>query len=221
MKRTAVIAGASGLVGGCCLDALLRREIYERVIALVRRPLGKSHEKLAETQLEAVDELVLPPASDIFCALGTTMRKAGSKAAFRHIDYDYPRRLAERGAACGAAQFLLVSSVGADARSRNFYLRVKGETEHAIAGLPFRTVHIFRPSFLLGARVEPRRGEHIAGAVAEKAGFLLHGRLEKYRAISAEIVGRAMVAAALREERGVCVYEYGMIHWLSRREAAP
>jgi uncharacterized protein YbjT (DUF2867 family) len=217
MTRTAVLAGASGLVGGYCLEALLREPRYERVIALVRRPLARRHEKLAEEELDRVDELAFPAEADIFCALGTTMRKAGSKAAFRQVDFERPKRLAERGAVCGAAQFVLVSSVGADTRSRNFYLRVKGETEREVAALPFRAVHIFRPSFLTGPRVENRPGEKLAMAVAKKLGFLLRGGLEKYRAIPAETVGRAMVAAALRDERGVCIYDYGIIVWLSRR----
>jgi uncharacterized protein YbjT (DUF2867 family) len=107
--------------------------------------------------------------------------------------------------------------VGADARSRNFYLHVKGETEEAVSALPFRAVHIFRPSLLLGEREEARPAERAGAAAAPWLNLLLRGGLKKYRAISAETVARAMAAAPLRSERGVCVYDYQMILWLSQR----
>jgi len=160
----------------------------------------------------------MPHGADVFCALGTTIRKAGSKPAFRRVDYEYPKVLAERAIACGAEQFVLVSSAGADARSPGFYLRVKGDTERAAAALPFHAVHIFRPSLLLGEREESRPAERLGAAVGPWLNFLLRGRWQKYRAIPAEAVGRAMAAAAFRSERGICVYEYEMILWLSGRQ---
>ena len=219
MNRTAVIAGASGLVGGYCLRALLDRPEYDHVRTIGRRPLPLTHEKLDQqtSDFDDLRTLDIPAGADVFCALGTTLRKAGSKAAFRKVDLEYPKALAERAIACGAQQFLLVSSVGADARSRNFYLHVKGETERTIGAMPFRAVHIFRPGFLLGSRGEDRPGERIAAALLPRLEFLLRGNWQKYRAIPAEIVGRAMPAAAMRSERGICVYEYEMIYWLSRK----
>jgi uncharacterized protein YbjT (DUF2867 family) len=217
MSRSAVIAGASGLVGGFCLQALLQDPHYERVIAYGRRTLPQNHPKLTSviTDFHSFDGF--PDAADVFCALGTTIRNAGSRAAFRQVDFDYPKALAECAAQHGAVQFVLVSSVGAGARARNFYLRVKGETEREVANLPFRSVHLFRPSLLTGPRAETRPGERVAIAMAGVFGFALRGRLRRYRAIPAEIVGRAMVAAAVRGEPGVSIYEHDAIHWLASR----
>ena len=152
--ETALIAGATGLVGSHCLRTLLDGGYYERVIALTRRPLDRRHPRLVETivDFEKLDEIDLFPAADVFCALGTTMRRAGSQPAFLKVDFEYPRIIAARSAAAGARRFLLVSSVGADSRSNNFYLRVKAELEKAVNALPFESTHIFRPSFLVGER---------------------------------------------------------------------
>jgi uncharacterized protein YbjT (DUF2867 family) len=219
MSRTALIAGASGLVGGYCLRALLARPEYARVVALARRPLPVAHEKLSQAiaDFDRLESFEMPRGADVFCALGTTIRKAGSQAAFRRVDYEYAKALAELAIACGAEQFVLVSSVGAEACSRNFYLRVKGETERAVSALPFRAVHILRPSLLIGEREESRPAERVGIALAPRLNFLLRGPWQKYRPIEAERVGCAMAAAALRSERGVCVYEYQMILWLSNR----
>ena len=219
MNRAAVIAGASGLVGGYCLRALLERPEFGRVTALVRSPLPLDHEKLTQhtADFARLETLDIPRGAAVFCALGATLAKAGSKAAFRLVDYEYPKALAERAIACGAEQFILVSSAAADARSPLFYLRVKGETERAIGAMPFRAVHIFRPSLLLGQRQENRPAERLGAALAPRINALLRGRWQKYRAVPAETVGSAMAAAALRSERGVCVYDYEMILWLSKR----
>ena len=201
MVRTAFIVGASGLVGRSCLRALLECPEYGRVIAAGRRPLGVAHSKLVEGEpTEAVD--------DAFCAIGTTIKKAGSREAFRAVDYEIPVRTAER---CGARRFVVVSSVGADARSKNFYLRVKGEMEEAVSALPLEAVHIFRPSILVGDREESRAGEKVGAMVARALRFALVGGLRRYRPIAAEVVGRAMVVVAVRGEAGRHVYEYGGI----------
>ena len=132
--RTALIAGATGLIGGACLERLLADSKYRRVIAIVRRPLTVVHPKL-ESHVTDFDQLeTLEPAAidDVFCALGSTIKKAGSEEAFRKIDLGYPKALCTYAKRCGAVRVALVSSVGADASSSNFYLRVKGETEAAI-----------------------------------------------------------------------------------------
>ena len=208
--RTAVVAGATGLVGGRCLELLLQDSEYDSVLALVRHPLALRHPKLQQhvTDFERLDELELPGNADIFCALGTTIRKAGSRPAFRKVDFEYPKKLAFRGAAFQARQFLLVSSVGADPAAGNFYLSVKGETEQAVSALPFQAVHIFRPSILAGARSESRPGEKIGIALARAIEFAMVGGLRKYRAMPVNVLAAAMIAAARHAQAGKHVYHY-------------
>lgn len=148
---------------------------------------------------------------DVFCALGTTVRKAGSQQAFREIDYEYPLAIARQAVEAGSRQYLLVSSVEANPRSANFYLRVKGDLEDALGALPFRALHVFQPSFLLGERSERRMGERAGIIAARILSPLLAGPLKKYRAIPADAVARAMVETAIREEPGRHVYTYGAI----------
>lgn len=202
-ERTTVLAGATGLVGGYLLDALLESELYDRVVALGRRPVAREHPKLAQ---HTVDFGRLPgadaswaPAADVYCALGTTIRAAGSEDAFRRVDFAYPLALANAGLAWGAERYFVVSSVGADAGSRVFYSRVKGELEEALRGLGYRALVIARPSLLLGSRAELRLGERVAAPVMRAAAPLMVGPLARYRPVHAEAVGRALVRAAERD----------------------
>ena len=146
--------------------------------------------------------------ADVFCAVGTTIRKAGSQAAFRNIDLDIPVNLARNAVQAGAKQFCVVSSVAAASGTSNFYLRTKAEMEAAITAEPFHAVHVFRPSFLIGKRPEPRPGEKAGIVVARTLGFALAGPLRKYRAIEAHTVAAAMVGAASAGRAGVHVYHY-------------
>lgn len=214
MGRTAWITGASGLVGSFLLKRLLAAPEYERVVALVRRPLGVSDPKLEQREVDFTHlaGLDLPKPDDVFCTLGTTIKKAGSKEAFRRIDYDIPLMLAERAVTLGAKQFLLVTSVASDSSSPNFYLRVKGDLEAAVAALPFESAHFFRPSFLAGERRESRPAERIGIGFARAFEFLLFGPMRIYRAIDAEQVAASMAARALRDEPGRHIHHYdGMI----------
>jgi uncharacterized protein YbjT (DUF2867 family) len=152
----------------------------------------------------------LPEVADVFCALGTTIRKAGSREAFRRVDYDYPLRLARLCRDRGARQLLLVSSVGADPRSSNFYLRVKGELEQSLAELGYEKLQIFRPGVLLGSREESRPGETVGKALSIALGFLLAGGLRKYRAMPADSLAKVMVRTA-GESEGSGVYHYNEI----------
>ena len=205
----AIVAGATGLVGSECLRALAG---YESVTALVRRPSGIANERLLD--FDRLNELELPAGAHVFCALGTTIKRAGSQRPFRRVDFDYPRMLAERTAAAGG-KYMLISSVGADAKSRNFYLRVKGELEETIGAMGIEAVHIFRPSFLIGERAENRAGETFGVAATRAVGPLLVGGLRKYRAIEASTVARAMVAAAKTSLAGTFVYHYDEIRNLA------
>ena len=216
-KKTALLAGATGLVGGHCLRLLLDQGHYARVVALVRRRLDVEHARLEQRivdfdRLEGGEPI---EAADVYCALGATIRKAGSQEAFRRVDHTYPKALAELAAKGGARRFILVSSVGADPGAGSFYLRVKGELERDVSVLPFEAVHILRPSFLLGDRGERRTGEAIGIALARGVQGALLGGLRKYRPIEASTVAAAMVAAAQRGAPGRHVYHFDEIKALA------
>ena len=196
-QRTALVAGATGLVGRHCLQELLASDSYREVVAIGRRPVPLTHAKLRQIVVDFDDLTSMNiTADDVFCCLGTTMRKAGSREAFRRVDYEYPLRLARVALERGASHYLLVSSLGADGAARTFYLRVKGELEQALRELGFRTLSIFRPSLLLGARAEVRWGERLGALAFRAVRPLLSGPLRRYRPIEASTVARAMVAAA-------------------------
>jgi uncharacterized protein YbjT (DUF2867 family) len=184
------------------------------VIAVVRRNAGVKYPKVEErvVDFECLDALQMDADADVFCALGTTIRKAGSKAAFRRVDFDYPLALARRTAELGARRFLVVSSVSADPESPNFYLKTKGELERELASLPFDALHIFRPSFLIGERQESRPGEKAGIRIARLIAFTLVGPLRKYRAVSAEAVAAAMVRSALSDAKGVHIHHFDDFH---------
>lgn len=211
MNRTAILAGATGLVGRQVLLLLLADATWSRVVTLGRRSSPTRHDKLEQriVDLGAVEALGdLPRADDVFCCLGTTIKQAGSQEAFRRVDHDYVVALARAGLRAGATQFLLVSAIGADPASRIFYSRVKGETEAAVRQLPYRAIQIFRPSLLLGARQEFRLGERIAMVGAPLMQLVLPGRLRRYRPIQARAVAGAMARIAQEAPRGPNVFEY-------------
>lgn len=218
-SRTAVLLGASGLVGGYCLRALLEGSKWNRVAVLTRRELDLPlHAKLTQRIVDM--QKLAPPdfagAQDVFCATGTTIRKAGSQEEFRRIDYELPLGWARAAADAGVQQFVLVSSVGADPESKNFYLRTKGELERDLITLKFPAIHIFRPGLLLGHRQEFRPGERLATRIAPLLNLTLLGPLKHYRSVAAEKVGRAMVGAAGQNKSGKFVHEYDEIVRLAR-----
>lgn len=214
MSRKALLAGATGLIGGHVLSRLLADPAYREVTALVRRPLEIEHAKLTGrvVDFDHLDEISdPPPADDVFCCLGSTMKKAGSKAAFRRVDHDYVVATARLGLAGGARRFLLVSSIGADVSSMNFYSRVKGEAEASVAELGYETLEIFQPSILMGERDEDRPGERLGIAAAGVLNRLLAGPLRRYRGIRPETVAAAMVGAAKSNAVGRSVHTYDAI----------
>ncbi|MBL4866491.1 MAG: oxidoreductase [Pseudomonadales bacterium] len=198
-KRTALIAGASGLVGGHCLQSLLNSPVYEKVIALSRQPLTLTHEKLEclivdFEQIESETSHLV--CDDVFCCLGTTIKKAGSQTNFRKVDFDYCLGLAMVGKRGRAEHFLLISAIGARAKSGIFYSRVKGELEQAIEELGFGRFSVFQPSLLAGERKDTRRAEAIGLKLTAKLSSLLVGPLSDYSVIEAKDLGAAMVSAA-------------------------
>lgn len=203
--RSALLLGATGLVGSHCLELLLNESRYSSVRVLSRSPVQQKHRKLEVVRME-LDEMEARPelfrVDDVFCCLGTTMARAGSEAAFRRVDHDYPLQAAQLAAGEGADQYLLVSAIGADPQSRIFYNRVKGEVEAAVKRLPFRAVWLLRPSLLVGDREELRVGEKLAAAVAVPLSPLLRGQLRRYRPIAGRDVARTMLHLALEGDTG-------------------
>ena len=218
--RAAVLLGGTGLVGGHCLDLLLGDPEYGRVTVLARRASGRAHPRLDE-RVGDVDRLLDEHASafggaDVFCCMGTTIRAAGSQEAFRRVDHDLAVHPARVATGAGARHFLLVSAAGADAGSRLFYNRVKGETEAAVAALRFEGVALLRPSLLLGTRAERRPAEALAQKVAPLVSPLLRGSLRKCRAIHGATVAAALVRLAGEGVHGTVVVESDRIERLGR-----
>ncbi|MBJ6110781.1 NAD-dependent epimerase/dehydratase family protein [Hymenobacter sp. BT523] len=210
MQKTALLAGATGLIGSQLLPLLLDSGRYAKVIVVGRKAVPTIHPKLVQvtTELDQLEDVRLKLiADDVYCCLGTTMAQAGSKEAFYKVDYLYVVRLAAVATANFASQFMVVSSMGADAESRIYYSRVKGEMEAAVRQTPFRAIHIFRPSLLLGERARPRLGERIGAVVLGLLRPLLRGPLLKYRPVTGATVAAAMLRAAEEDGGGVRVHE--------------
>jgi uncharacterized protein YbjT (DUF2867 family) len=204
-QRTALLAGATGLVGGECLRRLLASDAYAKVTIVTRRSLGAAakHPKLNEivvdfAQLGSVKAGLR--ADHVFCALGTTIRKAGSQERFREVDFEYPRQLAQLTLASGARHFSLVSALGASPGSGVFYSRVKGELEDALRGMGWPSLCLLRPSVIAGNRQESRPIERLSE-------MLLRFGPATYRPVAADRIAAAMIATAQREPRGVTVIE--------------
>jgi uncharacterized protein YbjT (DUF2867 family) len=203
---TLLLVGASGLVGQSVLAQALADPRIGRLVAPTRRPLA-TYPKLTNP---LVDFDALPADAPwwavdaVICTLGTTLKKAGSPAAFRRVDHDYPLAVATLARHHGAAAFALTSSVGADASARTFYLRTKGDTENALRALAFPSLTLVRPSIIGGARTERRPLETLALCVFTALPFLLPRR---YRIVPAERIARALLASALAAHPGTHTVE--------------
>jgi uncharacterized protein YbjT (DUF2867 family) len=199
MGKTAMIAGATGLVGHHLLELLLQDPSYAKVIALSRHRLTVQNSKLEEILVDFDQLQTITPSlhvEDVFCSLGTTIKRAGSREAFRKVDFDYVVNVARFGLSLGARGFYVVSSMGANPQSRAFYLRVKGEMEEAVKAFGYPSLGIFRPSLIAGRRRESRLGERVALWLAKLISPLLVGPLKKYRPNSAAAIARAMIRHA-------------------------
>jgi uncharacterized protein YbjT (DUF2867 family) len=217
--KVALLAGASGLVGGYALDALLEAPDIRRVLAVSRRPLGREHPRLANriVQFEHLEAQLKGASCDVaLCCLGTTIRQAGSQQRFRAVDIDCVLAFARAAKAANAQRFVVISSVGADPGARNFYLRTKGEMEQRLLEAGFESLDILQPSLLLGWRGGVRPLEIAARALTPLVNPLLRGRYIAYRAIPARTVGAAIVGAIRTGRRGVQRYTYVGIGALAR-----
>lgn len=209
MSRTVLILGATGLVGNECVRQFAESTEFSRVVALTRRALRDATHAKVESRVVDFDRLDEAKehfrVSHIVCALGTTIKKAGSQASFRRVDHDYPVAAARLGVEQGAQHFLLVSALGANTRSRIFYNRVKGDVEQAIRALPYRSVTIARPSILLGDREETRAGEAIGKVLSKFAP-------RRIKAVPASDVAASLLRAALGDAPGVRTIESKDLH---------
>ena len=201
MRRTALLAGATGLVGRELLMLLLDDSDVADVVVLSRRPIATPHPKLQQgiVEFDQLHNFALPPVDDFYCCLGTTIKRVGSREAFRQVDLLFPVTIARMALASGATRCFFVSAMGANPKSRVFYNRTKGELEAELTRLAFEAVYAFRPSLLAGERAEFRAGEGAALAVARTLSFLLPASL---RPVAASDVARAMHACARRRKTG-------------------
>jgi uncharacterized protein YbjT (DUF2867 family) len=217
--KVALLAGASGLVGTYALDALLDAPDIGRVFAITRRPLGREHPRLANriVQFDRLEAQLKGTACHIaLCCLGTTIRQAGSEQAFRQVDIEYVLAFARAAKAAQAQRFVVVSSAGADVGSRNFYLRTKGEMEHALASVGFASLDILQPGPVLGWRSQMRPLDLALRVLMPLLNPFLVGAREAYRGISAQTLAVAMIGATRSGRRGVQRYTYSDMQALSR-----
>ncbi len=205
IQKTALVLGASGLIGDSLTHSLVESALYSSVKVLVRKSLSWQHPRLQQVPFDFDNPNgLLTQANDIFCCLGTTIKKAGSKAAFRKVDYQYPMDIARLGLANGAQQFAIVTAMGADPDSRVFYNKIKGEVERDLAVLNYPTFLIFRPSLLFGNRSENRLVERIAAGAMRLFNPIIPA---KYRGIEADKVANAMLQTTQQNLTGKHVFE--------------
>lgn len=220
-QQLAVVVGATGMIGNMLTQRLLKDPGFSKVRVLARRPLSYEHPRL---EVQVIDfnnineiQSKLGTGDCIFSCIGTT-KKAVQKdvALYWKIDHDIPVQVATLGKAAGFHTFLLVSSVGANANTTNFYLQLKGIVENDILAENYRSTHIFRPSLLLGKREENRFGAGIFQGLMKPLSPVLFGALQKYRPINAEDIAKAMIAAAHQQSAGNHIYEYHQIMQLAK-----
>lgn len=211
--QTATVIGATGLVGGHLVDLLQQDDQYDVIRVLVRRPVTLPSSKVEIKLVNFSDpesiKLAMDGSDAVFVAIGTTQKKVkGDREAYRKVDYEIPVNAARFCSETGCEKFLLVSSVGANSGSKNFYLELKGEVEEDVQQIPIKRICIFRPSLLLGHRNESRLGEKISQTIMPAFSFLLNGKLKKYRPVHARELAAAMIRESKSDEKGTFIYEY-------------
>lgn len=214
---TASLIGATGLIGNYLLEELLKDDHFNTVKILVRRPVEINHPKLEKKLVDFNDSdsllIALSNSDVVFCSVGTTQKKVkGDKEAYRKVDHDIPVNAVRFCKMTGCEKFILVSSVGANSKSKNFYLKLKGEVEDAVKEAGLRSVHIMQPSILLGDRKEFRLREKIGKGLMKAFSFLIPS---KYKPVQGRDVAKAMIGAAKKNDEGFFVWEYIGIKQLS------
>ena len=212
--KTALLIGSTGLIGSHLLNLLLDSNDYLKVITFVKRDTGIKHKKLTQHIIdfdkpETYKELVV--GDDFFCTIGTTIKKAGTKDAFRKVDFEYPRQFATFALQNKVKQFLIISSLSADTNSGNFYLKTKGEIQDFLKECNFESVSVLQPSLLLGERKEFRLGEKIGAFFMKTLSFLFLGNLKKYKPIEGKTVAKAMLVIGQTNNSGFKIYESDVI----------
>lgn len=218
MSKRAIIAGASGLIGSKLLNILLQQPDYDEVLILVRKELPISHKKLVQLVInfDRLDDHTTAIAGHaVFCCLGSTQKKTPALAIYRKIDHDYPLKLAQLAKPNGVQQYHLISSIGANSSSANFYTKMKGETEEDIESVGLKCLHIYQPSFLVGVRNESRPRERFFVALMKLIDPLLIGNLKKYRSIPAQTVAQAMFNESIKHDEGVFAHTSDKIKLLA------
>ena len=219
-QQVAVVLGATGMIGNLLTQRLLKDPGFSKVRVLVRRPLAYEHPRL-EVQVVDFDNINeiqsrLGTGDCIFSCIGTTQKAVQKdEALYWKIDHDIPVHVATLGKAAGFHTFLLVSSVGANAKTTNFYLQLKGITEQDILAENYNSTHIFRPSLLLGERAEKRFGEGAFQSIIKPLSPLMFGSLQKYKPVQAADIAKAMIVAANTPSTGKHIYEYNEIMQLA------
>jgi len=208
--KTALIIGSTGLIGSELLNLLLDSNDYLKVITFVKRDTGIKHPKLTQHIIdfdkpETYIELVV--GDDFFCTIGTTIKKAGSKEDFRKVDFGYPKQFAAFALQNKVKNYLIISSLGANAKSGNFYLKTKGEIQDFLKDCDFESVAVLQPSLLLGNRTEFRLGEKVGAFFMKTFSLLFVGNLKKYKPIESKTVAKALLKIAQTNNKGFKIYE--------------
>lgn len=214
MPGKAIVLGASGLIGSNLVRVLIRDKSFDEVVLLVRKKLDISssivRQKIINFDLieEYQDELY---GNVIFSCPGTTRSQVSDYQEYRKIDFDYPKKIAEVAAKHGVEQFHVISSIGANKNSFSSYLKLKGELEEALKNIPFKSLHIYRPSFITGERAKERMSDKIVIPLMKFINLVLSGSLKKYRSIEAHVIANAMIKKASENLNGIFIYESDQI----------
>ena len=192
-QKAALLLGATGLTGSHVLQLLLDSEEYSTIYAYTRKPLGIQNPKLKEIIIDYETYEGSVEADTVFCCLGTTIKIAKTKEAFKKVDADYPVKIAQLQYNAGSKHFLVISAMGAAADSLFFYSRVKAEMEQLLSNIGFPRLQIFRPALITGNRKEHRAGEKIAAAINQVLNYVLVGPFRKYQSVSALAIAKCMM----------------------------
>ncbi len=193
-QKSALLLGATGLTGGHLLHLLLESEEYHTIYIYVRRPLGIQNPKLKEIIIDYESYEGTVDADTVFCCLGTTIKIAKTKEAFKKVDQDYPVKIAQLQFNAGSKRFLVISAMGAASDSLFFYSRVKAEMEKLLSTIGYPKLFIFRPAIITGERKEHRSGEKIATGIFEILNYILIGPLKKYQSVSAKAIASCLLS---------------------------